>query len=167
MLLSLPNLQQVAEDVREAIRGLCTSGSPAVERVERLLFECNPNASPEFPHQWCDFASFILGAHLCRITKAEVTLITGEKPNSPFRHLWLRHNKFNLDITCDQFQGAPAAPLVSTEMPWHDCEYPVQHQQPLASRSRCTLRFERALLGLEHALNLEERFVHHALMCMQ
>lgn len=149
-LLDRNDLIRVSGDVRRSIERLSEAGSPATRRIENILSLCCPDLPASFPSQWCDFASCVLGGHLNRITRsAKVDLVVGQAEGRALRHWWLRYAGYNIDITCDQFPGAPRVPFVDRDAPWHKQQFADQSVRPFASRPLCAAYFERALVALE------------------
>lgn len=133
MLATESNLRTLATEVRETLLELVRDSHVAVTRVEDIFHRIHPARTSSFPSQWCDFASVVLAGHIARqCPQTHVLICTGSledvETGEERRHWWCECNGFAIDITCDQFENAPAAPFVARRSMWHDREYPTQRR---------------------------------------
>ena len=153
---------ELATEVRAGLLELSKVRHPAVRRVERFKAEYK-TASVVFPHGWCDVATCVLAHHIARETSSEeCELIIGQVPFKWEFHWWLRVHGYLVDITCDQFEGAPACPFVELESDWHASKYPEPIIRDILMRDLQSEDFERALAPLTCSLYSVES-VRHAM----
>lgn len=81
-----------------------------------------------FPTNCCEFASLLLAWFLCEGHEGiTIDVVTGElKADREQRHIWLRLEGYNLDITADQFDAALPHTLITQPGGWHE-RYAVIH----------------------------------------
>lgn len=74
---------------------------------------------PHFPLGCCHGASRLLLFYLRQRKYPAFTLVVGARTGVP-RHVWLRCDHYDLDITADQFDGEGCAPVVlEHQSRWH------------------------------------------------
>ncbi|MCE0779143.1 MULTISPECIES: hypothetical protein [unclassified Pseudomonas] len=75
-----------------------------------------------FPTNCCEFASLLLAWFLCEEHEGiAIDVVTGElKADTEQRHIWLRLEGHNLDITADQFDAALPHTLITQPGGWHE-----------------------------------------------
>nr|WP_314874696.1 hypothetical protein [uncultured Pseudomonas sp.] len=75
-----------------------------------------------FPTNCCEFASLLLAWFLCEEHKGiTIDVVKGElKEDREQRHVWLRLEGRNLDITADQFDAALPHTLITQAGGWHE-----------------------------------------------
>lgn len=84
-----------------------------------------------FPACCCELASLLLAWFLCEEHEGvTIDVVTGElKEDTEQRHLWLRLEGLNLDITADQFDTTLPHTLITQPGGWHE-RYTVIHTEP-------------------------------------
>ena len=84
-----------------------------------------------FPTSCCEVASLLLAWFLCEEHKGiTIDVVMGELKEDPEqRHIWLRLEGHNLDITADQFDAALPHTLITQAGGWHE-RYTVIHTEP-------------------------------------
>jgi hypothetical protein len=84
-----------------------------------------------FPRCCCECASLLLAWFLCEEHEGiTIDVVRGElKGDREQRHVWLRLEGHNLDITADQFDAALPHTLITQGGGWHD-RYAVIHVAP-------------------------------------
>ncbi|HEN8800088.1 TPA: hypothetical protein U8251_002683 [Pseudomonas putida] len=84
-----------------------------------------------FPTSCCEYASLLLAWFLCEEHEGIcIDVITGElKEDWEQRHIWLRLEGHNLDITANQFDADLPHTLITLPRGWHD-RYTVIHTAP-------------------------------------
>lgn len=75
-----------------------------------------------FPTACCKYASLLLAWFLCEQHESiAIDVVTGElKEDADQRHVWLRLEGHNLDITADQFDAALPHTLITQAQGWHE-----------------------------------------------
>ncbi|MFL6255315.1 MAG: hypothetical protein ACJ74T_09840 [Pyrinomonadaceae bacterium] len=84
----------------------------------RLLTVC----LEEFPHGACGDASLLLAEYLHECGLGPFDYVCGEKcdGNDDFQsHAWLQKGDVIVDITADQFEGAPGSVIVTRSLDFH------------------------------------------------
>ncbi|WP_426809952.1 hypothetical protein ABOC32_01835 [Pseudomonas sp. WOUb67] len=87
-----------------------------------------------FPTECCEFASLLLAWFLYEEHEGiTIDVVTGElKVDPEQRHIWLRLEGHNLDITADQFDATLPHTLITQPGGWHE-RYTVIHTAPFQS----------------------------------
>tara|TARA_R110002126_G_scaffold1402_2_gene7941 strand:+ start:1430 stop:1948 length:519 start_codon:yes stop_codon:yes gene_type:complete len=92
-------------------RRLEGSGHPAVRAIQAVLDDIEGVSRTDFPHQWCEFATFTFGLMLTHEPDLEgLKYRLGRDGVS--RHWWLEISGQQVDLTISQFQGGPAIPYI-------------------------------------------------------
>lgn len=147
-------IRELAAEVHQGLLELSSIRHPAVQRVEQILAERKTGSKVSFPNQWCDFATCVLAGHMARMASStEIDLVMGRAPPSQDSHWWLRVASLHVDITCDQFQGAPPCPFVAGESKWHARRYPEQLTCNAFTRGLEEEYFEQAVVSLAASLD--------------
>ena len=75
-----------------------------------------------FPTCCCELASLLLAWFLCEEHEGvTIDVVTGElKQDTEQRHIWLRFEGLNLDITADQFDTSLPHTLITQPGGWHE-----------------------------------------------
>ena len=84
-----------------------------------------------FPTNCCEFASLLLAWFLCEEHEGiTIDVVTGElEEDRNLRHIWLRLEGHNLDITADQFDKTLPNLLITQAGDWHE-RYAVIQVEP-------------------------------------
>lgn len=74
-----------------------------------------------FPKNCCEFSSYLLAKYLveeCYIT--DVLMVHGENKYKKYlRHVWLKVNSYDVDITADQFSSSNKTVFCVKNSDWH------------------------------------------------
>lgn len=148
-------LLALAKEVRDGILELQSLRDRSFRRIDTILATCKGGSHPGFPRDWCNFATLALAGYISReLQRGDVYVVTGENEASASldSHSWVKVGGYLVDLTCDQFSGAPECPFVSRSSLWHEEHYPPVSLELFAARFLKAEYLERAVLKLTVAL---------------
>lgn len=144
----------ITEEARKVLEQLSVNKHEAAIKVQEAIRSISPKGRCDFPHNWCDFASCVLGLRLARLLqRGDIDLCRWERAGALKAHLWLRIDSLDIDITADQFQYNCNAIIIETDSTWHRQKFPNPTVIPLLARQRNSETFEFATALLDKALS--------------
>ncbi len=152
-------IYEVADETRQVLKTMDIDSHDAARSVREVIQTKNPNAPANFPHNWCDFTSCVLGYRLARLLRrGDIDLCQWDADDGTLKaHLWLRIDGLDIDITASQFDMDVAPVIVEQNSEVHRRRFPDPSIKPLLARRPCTDTFERALLKLDLALSAQTK----------
>ncbi|MGI9013999.1 MAG: hypothetical protein ACR2GY_07100, partial [Phycisphaerales bacterium] len=150
----IDQLRDIAQNTRDALVKLDQQDHRVCCYVRKVIQRCNSNAEHAFPHNWCDFASFVLGRRIARLTsRTDIMLCKWDEEGTMKQHWWLRVDDIDIDITADQFADIKQQVIVAQSSSLHAEHFPDPSCTPIFARQLQTNAFERAVLTLDFALS--------------
>jgi hypothetical protein len=144
----------IAQDTRDWLERIDRDGHEAALAVRASLY----GFPTHFPHNWCEYTSYLLGVRLARIlVRGDIDLCSVDMNGILEVHYWLRMAGLDIDITGDQFSSDLPPVLVAREHKGHAQRFPDPASVPLLARGCLADRFEQALLKLDRAMQDHRR----------